>query len=299
MISGIMAFVLMAGLRGDPKTYTNPVIDEIGPADPHVIFYEGKYYLYPTGDNRSYRVYYSTDLVNWKKGPKVFEGEINVWAPDVFRDPGDGKFYLYYTVNKKIGAAVADKPDGRFEDKKTLFESSIDAHMFRDDDGQYYLYYVKLPGFRIHVQRMTNPLEKKGKPVQIIHPTEPWEKVSGSVTEGPWMIKHGKKYYLMYSGTGAASLNYAVGYAIADNPAGPFKKHPGNPIIKRGGGVLGPGHGCVIKDGAGKMWHVYHQQKDGTRQWNRFICIDPVWFDEKGGLYGRATRGKPQPAPEH
>jgi xylan 1,4-beta-xylosidase len=76
------------------KTYTNPVIDEIGPADPTVIFFEGTYYLYPTGDNVSYHVYTSNDLVHWTKGRKVFEpGERNVWAPDVFRDPQDGKFY--------------------------------------------------------------------------------------------------------------------------------------------------------------------------------------------------------------
>ncbi len=32
------------------QTYTNPIIDRMGLADPSVIRYEGKYYLYPTGD---------------------------------------------------------------------------------------------------------------------------------------------------------------------------------------------------------------------------------------------------------
>ena len=302
LLSTVLVFVpVIAGLRGETKmaTYTNPVIDEIGPADPCVILFEGKYYLYPTGDNRSYRVYTSTDLVNWTKGPKVFEpGGINVWAPDVFRDPGDGKFYLYYTANKTIGAAVADKPDGTFVKRATLFSNAIDAHMFRDDDGKYYLYYVQLPGFRIHVQRMKTPLQKdSSKPIQLIRPTEPWEKKRGAVTEGPWMLKHDKTYYLMYSGTGANSLDYAVGYATSKSPTGPFKKHEGNPIIKRGGGALGPGHGCVVKDAGGKLWHVYHQQKDGSRPWDRFICIDPLWFDKKGVLHGKATRRTPQPAP--
>lgn len=297
LIFGLVA----ANLPGETKsrTYTNPVIGEIGPADPHVILFEGKYYLYPTGDNRSYRVYTSTDLVNWTKGAKVFEpGGKNVWAPDVFRDPGDGKFYLYYTANKRIGVAVADKPDGTFVKRATLFKNAIDAHMFRDDDGKYYLYYVQLPGFRIRVQRMKSPLDKDGgKPIQLIRPTEAWEKKRGSITEGPWMLKRDKTYYLMYSGTGANSLDYAVGYATSKSPAGPFKKHPDNPIIKRGARALGPGHGSVVKDAGGKLWHVYHQQKDGSRPWNRFVCIDPIWFDAKGVLHGRATRGAPQPAP--
>jgi len=91
----LVAIVSGVGRSSSAETYTNPVIDEIGPADPCVIFYEGKYHLYCTGDNRSYHVYYSTDLVHWTKGPKVLEpGERNVWAPDVFRDPQDGRFYL-------------------------------------------------------------------------------------------------------------------------------------------------------------------------------------------------------------
>lgn len=199
------------------KTYVNPVIDEIGPADPTVILFEGTYYLYPTDDNVSYHVYTSKDLVHWTKGRRVFEpGQRNVWAPDIFRDPKDGKFYLYYTVDKRIGVAVADKPDGTFIDRATFYENAIDAHMFCDDDGQYTLYYVQLPGFRIHAQRMKSPLERQGDPIEIIRPTEPWEKKSGDVTEGPWMLKHQGTYYLLYSGTGANSLNYAIGYASAN-----------------------------------------------------------------------------------
>ncbi|MBD3267276.1 family 43 glycosylhydrolase, partial [bacterium] len=224
-------------LRGEPlaqaeATYTNPVIGEIGPADPCVIFYEDLYYLYPTGDNVSYHVYTSSDLVDWEKGKQVFvPGEKNVWAPDVFRDPNDGKFYLYYTVDKRIGVAVAEKPDALFKDIKTLYKNAIDAHMFYED-GDYYLYYVQLPGFRIHVQKMKTPVEKDGEPLRILHPTEPWEKVSGAVTEGPWMLKHEDAYYLLYSGTGADSLNYAIGYATAAHPMGPFKKYEGNPIVR-------------------------------------------------------------------
>ncbi len=28
-----------------------------------------------------------------------------MWAPDVWRDPGSGRFYLYYTVNQTVGVA--------------------------------------------------------------------------------------------------------------------------------------------------------------------------------------------------
>ncbi|OQC26627.1 MAG: Intracellular endo-alpha-(1-_5)-L-arabinanase [Verrucomicrobia bacterium ADurb.Bin070] len=279
-------------------TYTNPVINAIGPADPDVLFYNGTYYLYCTGDNISYRVYTSRDLVNWTRKGRVFKpGEKNVWAPDLYADPDDGLIYLYYTVRERIGVAVAQSPEGPFEERARLVEDAIDAHLFRDDDGRLYLYYVQFPGFRITVQRMRTPLEKEGAPVELLRPTEPWEKTSGHVTEGPFLLKRQSTYYLIYSGTGADSPDYAVGYATAASPAGPFVKHPGNPVIRRGEGVFGPGHGCVVTDAKGALWHVYHQQRDESRGWNRFLCIDPLWFDERGVLHGKATRGTPQAAP--
>jgi hypothetical protein len=67
--------------------------------------------------------------------------------------------------------------------------------------------------------------------------------------------------------------------------------------VHRTDNAFGPGHGCVITDAAGKLWSVYHQQKDDTQLWNRFICIDPLWFDEGGVLHGKATRGTAEPAP--
>jgi beta-xylosidase len=295
------------------ETYTNPVLVRtfnitrvnpdhftgvLGIGDPSVILHDGRYYLYPTGDNRSYDVYISSDLVNWKTGKKVFESPAHgVWAPDVFYNPGDKKFYLYYTANRLVGAAVSDRPDGTFRDLGILVRGAIDAHMFLDDDGRYYLYYVKYPAFRIYVQPMGTPLRKSGKPVQIISPTEPWEQNHVPITEAPWIIKHDETYYLLYSGGGADTRHYAIGYAAGKTPAGPFVKHPGNPVVKEGRGIFGPGHVSVTKDRAGTLWMVYHQQKDETRGWNRIICIDRLWFDEQGVLRVKATRSTPQPAP--
>src|SRR3954469_12856956 len=131
-------------------TYRNPII-EAG-ADPTVIRYEGKYYLYPTLDNRGYNVFVSDDLVHWEKKPKCYTDERGgVWAPDVFHDRSSGSFYLYYTVDnpeggKLIGVAEGKDPLGPFEDKGTLAKNAIDAHLFQDSDGSLYLYYVNLKG---------------------------------------------------------------------------------------------------------------------------------------------------------
>ncbi|HUO76282.1 MAG TPA: glycoside hydrolase family 43 protein [Thermodesulfovibrionales bacterium] len=295
------------------KPYSNPVLVEtypinrpkparyvgtLGIGDPTVILYKEKYYLYPTGDNHSYHVYLSDDLVHWSKGPKVFQSnETGVWAPDVFFNRDNGMFYLYYTVNGRIGVAEADRPDGEFRDLGNLISNGIDAHMFRDDDGSYFLYYARYPEFGIFVQPMASPVLKKGEPVQVISPSEAWEMRNVPVTEAPWLLKHQGVYYLLYSGGSANTEHYATGYATAKNPSGPFTKYPGNPIIRTEGGVLGPGHVSVTQDREGKLWMVYHQQKDRTPGWNRIICIDPLWFDEKGVLHGKASRATPRAAP--
>ena len=188
------------------KTYRNPIIDRIGPADPHVIRHEGKYYMYPTTDGRGYDVFVSTNLVDWEQKAKCFtDPRGGAWAPDVFHHAkGDGKFYLYYTVNrgarergglnKVIGVAVGDGPLGPFKDHTNLVDSAVDAHLFQDDDGSLYLYWVQLPGFRITVQLLADPLTKRGEPTEVIRPTANWERKKGAVTEGPWMLKH-KGFY--------------------------------------------------------------------------------------------------------
>jgi beta-xylosidase len=282
------------------EQFRNPVIKD-NLADPTVIFHEGQYYLYATGEvdgDNGYRAYTSADLINWQRGPVVFQpGEKHIWAPDVWRDPASGKFYLYFTANKTIGVAVADGPLGPFLKPRKLVDDAIDAHLFRDDDGKLYLYYVKFPGFHITVQPMSTPTVPSGESKVVLQPESDWEKRAGDVTEGPWLIKRDKRYYLIYSGSGADTPDYAVGYATADSPLGPFLRAPNNPIIHRSETVFGPGHGCAIQDRAGQWWHVYHQKNTAKREWVRFICLDPLHFDLEGRLFGQATRDVEQAAP--
>ncbi|HNS22710.1 MAG TPA: glycosyl hydrolase [Sedimentisphaerales bacterium] len=295
----LLAWAIPVQASGE-TIYRNPIL-EGDLADPAVILHEGVYYLYATGQvdgDNGYRVYTSTNLIDWREGPVVFQpGQRHIWAPDVYRDPVSGKFFLYYTASQTIGVAEGKGPLGPFTIRRKLFDRAIDAHLFRDDDGKLYLYFVQFPGFRITVQPMSSPTEPAGEPKAILHPESDWETRAGRVTEGPWIIKHQSRYYLLYSGSGADTPDYAVGYAVADHPTGPFTRAPHNPIVHRSEGVFGPGHGCAIRDGAGHWWHIYHQKRNDRVEWDRFICIDPLRFDQDGNLFGTATRGTPQPAP--
>jgi beta-xylosidase len=304
----VWAEQVTATKQAPAKTYRNPLLPEREIADPFVLRMDGKYYLYPTTDSRGYEVFVSDDLVHWERKARVFrDPRGGDWAPEVFYNKrGDGKFYLYYTdnmpgpkhgpFNKQIGVAVAESPLGPFADKGPLATQSIDADLFQDDDGSLYLYYVELAGgFKILVQPMANPLSKKGEPKVLIRPTEEWEKRSGEVTEGPFMLKHNGNYYLMFSGSGADSPDYGIGYATSKSLTGPFVKYAGNPIAHRGGKVLGPGHHCVVEGPDGKLWLVYHQKWNAEQNFHRFLAIDPVWFDAEGVLHAKVSRDTDEP----
>lgn len=294
-------------------TYSNPLVTKDNPADPDVLTYDGKYYMYATSHGKGYDVYVSTDLVHWENKGLAFEDPRGgAWAPDLFHhSQGDGKVYLYYTDNnpdpsstktsppqKQIGVAVADSPLGPFEDKKVLVIDAIDAHVFEDSDGQLYFYFADIKnGFRIMGQPMRDPLTPVGEPTEILRPTEPWEMVDGKVTEGPFMLKRDDTYYLMYSGTGANSPNYAIGYATASTPLGPFTKYPQNPIAQRTDSVLGPGHHCVVEGPQGDLWMLYHQKWNTGINFKRFLALDKIWFDDAGVLHARVTKDTEEPAP--
>ncbi|MCE5185790.1 MAG: family 43 glycosylhydrolase [Planctomycetaceae bacterium] len=179
-------------------------------------------------------------------------------------------------------------------------DNIIDAHLFRDEDGKLYLYYVKIGDpFVIFVQPMSDPLTKMGQRQEVLRPSAEWEQRRGRVTEGPWMLKYKGTYYLMYSGSGAIGPEYAVGYATSNSPMGPFRKFAGNPIAKQGNGVYGPGHNCVIEDALGNLWMVYHQQNSQKIGWDRFLAIDPLWFDKEGVLHVKVTRGTDETIERH
>jgi xylan 1,4-beta-xylosidase len=293
-----------------PRTYSNPLLPDIRMADPHVIKSGGSYYLYATTHTRGYDVFVSNDLVNWtNRGSAFTDPRGGCWAPDVYFHKQDGKFYLYYTVdadpknrggrNKIVGVAMAQTPLGPFVDQAELARFAIDAHMFQDADRKLYLYYTDLEdGFKIMVQEMANPIEARGDRSIVLQPTETWEKQGGfPVTEGPFMLKRSGSYYLMYSGSPADSPDYAIGYATASSPTGPFTKHSGNPIAAQGGKVIGPGHHAVVEGPDGKLWMFYHQKWDARKNYNRFLALDPIAFDAEGNLVTTLSRDERQPAP--
>lgn len=159
----------------------NPLYTQEYSADPYALIYQGRVYLYMTGDKRMYeedgsirtnnysnintlRVISSEDLVNWTDHGEVYAAGQNgaanwgnnSWAPAACVKKVDGKdrFFLYF-ANSGNGIAVvsSDSPTGPFTDPigKPLVSREtptcaevtwlFDPAVLVDEDGCGYLYF--------------------------------------------------------------------------------------------------------------------------------------------------------------
>lgn len=271
-------------------------------ADPEGIVYNKEYWIFPTysapyEDQIFFDAFSSKDLVTWKKHPRIIDtAEVKwakkaMWAPSVLQK--DNQYYLFFGANDVhqgeiggIGVAVADKPQGPYQDVlgKSLINEivngaqPIDQFVFKDKDGQYYMYYggwqhcnvVKLSAdFKSLVPFEDGTIYKEVTPENYV--------------EGPFMFIRNNKYYFMWSEGGWGLPNYKVAYAIADSPFGPFKRI--GTILEQDPAIAtGAGHHSVIQvPNKDQYYIVYHRRPLGKTGANeRETCIDVMTFDENG-----------------
>lgn len=249
-------------------------------ADPTIFFEGGIYYLYGTGADadQGFQVYVSKDLRHWqgpagaaadgyalKRGDTF--GHRGFWAPQLFRYRG--RYYMAYTADEQIAIAVADSPLGPFtQTVKRCLPSDrreIDPYVFFDRDGKIYLYHVRLEeGNRIFVAELDEHLAaiRPGTLRECLSATEPWEDTAQAawrVTEGPTVVRRDSLYYLFYSANDFRNIDYAVGYATAVSPLGPWHKQSVGPILsRRQTGENGSGHGDLFTATDGTLRYVFH-----------------------------------------
>ncbi|HHT35787.1 MAG TPA: family 43 glycosylhydrolase [Firmicutes bacterium] len=310
-------------------TYKNPLaINNIG--DPFVLkASDSRYYCYPTsGGVRGFKVWTSTDLVNWVDKGVVYQADEDTWGHNRFWAPEvveyQGKFYMYYTAgwrkndSLRIGIAVSDSPLGPFVDvlEEPLFDfgyAAIDAHVFIDDDDQKYLYYSRDCSENIvegrhesHIYGIKlddDMLSVSGQPILLTKPEQEWELKSGPKwrwNEGAFVLKHKGMYYLMYSANCYAGRDYSVGYAVSEHPLGPFVKYEGNPILASNNEqISGPGHHSVtLSPDNSEMFIVYHIHTDPKKGGgNRQVCIDRMGFNPDGTIWVAGPTITEQPLP--
>lgn len=297
-------------------TYTNPLLPRL--ADPFVLHDGGIYYLYGTSiPHQGFEVYSSDDLVHWRRRGVCYRrtreswADTDFWAPEVVKT---GNTYTMFFVarntqvyKRNIGVAAAASPLGPFHEVAAPLikdgRSYIDPHVFHDrPSGKWYLYVVEetAPPGKILGAELSASLTQLASPLQqCLVPDQRWEE---RWIEGAFVVQHGSRYHMMYSGSFWWNKWYAVGCAVAGSPLGPWRKYDNNPILSQSSCVYGPGHNCAIESPDGnELFAIYHTHRS-ARQTDRRLAIDRVEFrkDSAGQemmVMPNAPSCTPQPLP--
>lgn len=261
--------------------------------DPFILPADGVYYAYGTHADDGIEVYRSDNLAEWEYlGLALRKDDVWAdrwfWAPEVYEVKG--KYYMYYSADEHICAAVADSPRGPFrqKEKKPMIadEKCIDNSLFIDDDGTPYLFFVRFnDGLNIWVAELEDDLLtlKKQTMRPCIHVSQPWEEVWPRVNEGPFVVKRNGVYYMTYSANSYESPFYGIGCATATQITGEWTKYETNPLLQKPGDLAGVGHSALFTDREGRLRIVYHAHKDTSHIHPRGMYIGEVRFDAANG----------------
>ncbi len=270
-------------------------------ADPAVVNYKGKFYLFVT---RSHGYWVSDDLGEWEfiKPQSWYFNGCNAPAVAVYKD----ELIVLGDPSGRAAVIHTDNPDlGDWETTYSVIPIGIqDPDLFVDDDDKVYLYeessnkwplrVVELDGENMFIPKTDQ------KDLFNLKPDEHgWERFGQNhrsdidpYLEGPWMSKHGDTYYLEYSAPGTQWNVYADGVYTSKNPMGPFEYAPYNPISYKPGGFLtGAGHGSTVKDNNGQYWHFASMPISVNYKFERRIGMFPTGFEEDGQIYVNTAYG--------
>ncbi len=315
------------------KYHSEPLITDHFTADPSAHVFEEKIYIYPSHDwdsgepemddgnhfnMKDYHVYSMED----PKSEVTDHGEVlnvedvawakrQMWAPDAAEK--DGKYYLFFPAKDKddifrIGVATSDNPEGPFTPEEEPIEGSysIDPAVYKDTDGEYYMYFGGIWGGQLQrwqtgefveedeypaddepalspkIAKMSDDLlsfAEEPKDVEILD--ENGEPITTGDNdrrffEAAWVHQYNDKYYFSYS-TGDT---HNIAYAIGDSPYGPFTYQ---------GVILEPVVGWTnhhsIVEYEGKWYLFYHDSSlSEGKTYLRSMKMMEIEYDEDGKI---------------
>ena len=273
-------------------------------ADPSVLFFEGKWYLYSSCG----MAYVSDDMASWRH-VRIEPYDIG-YAPTVVY--WRGKFLLTACAAKLW---ESDKPLGPFHEIGPMLdfdgrplEDWRDPMLFADDDGALYAYWglggKGIKGAPLNPSQ-PNQLAAPLKYLMSFNPDHEWERYGAfnehryrSYCEGAWMFKYAGRYYLTYAAPGTEFRTYGMGAYVSDSPLGPFSYLPDSPFISKTSGLVqGPGHGSIVRGPNDTLWAFYTCTVGNHHIFERRIGMDPIEVTADGRLASRGASEVPQWAP--
>ena len=293
-------------------------------ADPVIVLFKDKYYLFTTMDIGGYRV--SDDLITWKDvyfNPEIHASALDIdhyVAPAVAADDN----YVYFInftrdrSKKKVDVIRSADPENGKGEKCGEVRRMADPCLFIDD-GRFYFYYG------LGAEQSTTFFEVNPETFEEIEGTkkvlreyitdvkectsgyhfgrrELYDEIDASAwmgkfqkipcPEGAWIVKNNDKYYLQYATPGTICNWYCDIVMESDSANGGFVEQPYNPVsLKVGGFIGGAGHSCVFKDKYGNWWQATSMWIGNHDEFERRIGLFPVSFDVKGRMRTHTVLG--------
>jgi GH43 family beta-xylosidase len=295
----LLQIVLLAGfvhpVFAQQKTFTNPLLPS--GADPWVIYHDG-YYYYTNSTQNNLVIWKTKNMAElgsvekktiWLPPANTLYSK-ELWAPELHyinhkwymyfaADDGDNNHHRLYVLEN----ASPDPLTGDWTFKGKIGDDTdkwaIDGSVF-EHKGQLYMIWAGWEGDEngqqdIYIAKMKNPWTIRGKRSKISSPLYDWEKYGYlgkdsnpphvNVNEGPEILKHGNKLFLVYSASGCWTDFYALGMLTASTnsdllDARSWKKSA-KPVFKKSvkNGVYAPGHNSFFKSPDGREeWILYH-----------------------------------------
>jgi len=291
---------LLATLAGfSQSTFINPLLPS--GADPWSIYKDGNYYYTNTLGDRI-DIWKTKNLADLSKAerktiwipPVGTSYSKEIWAPEIHFI--DGKWYVYFAADDGkndnhrlyvLENASANPLEGEWTFKGKISDASnkwaIDGSVF-EHNHQLYMVWSGWEGNNngrqdLYIAKLKNPWTIEGHRVKISHPELEWERHGDlhdpynpphvDVNEGPQVLVHGNKLFIVYSASGCWTDFYALGMltASADGDlmnAASWKKSA-QPVFKQSmeRKVFAPGHNSFFKSPDGKEdWILYHANSE-------------------------------------
>ncbi len=295
----LYAFSILGRCQDTAQTFTNPLLPS--GADPYS-FYKNGFYYYTQTVQDSLVIWKTKNIADLKTAehktiflpPAGTFYSKELWAPEIHFI--NGKWYTYFAAdngnNTNHRLYVLENPSedpmqGRWTFKGKVSDASnkwaIDADVFQYKNRLYIIWagwQKDVNGEQdIYIAKMKNPWTIEGKRVKISSPTYSWEQYGDlhdannpphvNVNEGPQVLMHHGKLFIIYSASGCWTDYYALGllsFTGKDNllNAASWKKST-KPVFKQDpqNGVYAPGHNSFFKSPDGtEDWILYHANSE-------------------------------------
>jgi GH43 family beta-xylosidase len=185
---------------------------------------------------------------------------------------------------------------------------AIDGTVLRSKAGRLYFFWLGWPGRvdgtqQLYVVPMDSPIKIAASRTLLTTPTESWERQAMPICEGPEVLAHGERTFIVYSASGSWTRHYCLGMLVNDDgqflTASAWRKV--GPVFSGTDSVFGVGHCSFIPSPDGsEQWIVYHAKEKSTEGWeDRSVRMERFFWDAAGDpQFGKPVEARrPIPAP--